>query len=53
MEKPDVEKKEHAMGFCINTTIVQGIFERACRWILGQVMDLIYFTWIFSLVLVE
>jgi len=41
------------MGFLISTTIVQGIFERACMWSLGRVMDLIYFTWSFSLVLAK
>jgi hypothetical protein len=53
MEEPNVDEKEQAMGFHSNTTIVQGISERACRQILGQVMDLNYLTWIFSLVLVE
>jgi len=53
MEKPNVDEKEKAMGFCIGTTIVQGIFEGACRQILGQVMDLNCLTWIFILVLAE
>jgi hypothetical protein len=41
------------MGFHTSTTIVQGIYEGAYRQILGQVMDLNYPTWIFSLVLAK
>jgi hypothetical protein len=41
------------MGFHINTIIVQGIFKRAHRRILGQIMDFTYFTWIFNLVLAK
>jgi hypothetical protein len=41
------------MGFHISTIVVQGIYERAYRRILGQVMDLKCLTWIFSLVLVK
>jgi hypothetical protein len=51
MEKPNVNEKEQAMKFCIDTIAVQGIFEGACKWILGQVMDFNCLTWIFSLVL--
>jgi hypothetical protein len=51
MEKPNVDERERAMGFHIGTTTMQGIFKIACRRILGQVMDLNCFTWIFSLVL--
>jgi hypothetical protein len=51
MEKPNVDEREHAMGFCIGTTIVQGISEGARKQILGQVMDLNCLTWIFILVL--
>jgi hypothetical protein len=53
MEEPNVDEKEQAMGFHIGTTIVQGSSKGACRWILGQVMDLNCLTWIFLLVLVE
>ncbi len=50
MEEPNVDEKERAMRFHISTTPMQSIFEVTRRWILGQVMDLNYFTWIFSLV---
>ncbi len=40
MEKPNVNEREHAMGFHISTIVVQGIYEGAYRRILGQVMDL-------------
>ncbi len=53
MEEPNVDEKEQAMGFHISTTTMQGIFEGAHRWILGQVMDFNCPTWIFSLVLVK
>jgi hypothetical protein len=53
MEEPNVDEQEQTMGFCISTTIVQGIFEGACRQILGQVMDFTYLTWIFNLCWVE
>jgi hypothetical protein len=53
MEKPNVNEKEQAMGFCINTTTMQGISKRACSWIFEQVMDLNYLTWISNLVLAE
>jgi hypothetical protein len=49
MEEPNVDERKQATGFHIGTTIVQGIFEGAHRRILGQVMDLTYFTWIFNL----
>jgi hypothetical protein len=52
MEEPNAHETERAMGFCISTTIVQGISKGTCRRILGQVMDLNYLTWIFNLVLV-
>jgi hypothetical protein len=51
MEKPNVDEKEQAMGFCTCTIVVQGIFKGTCRWILKQIMDLDYLTWIFNLVL--
>ncbi len=41
------------MGFRTSTIVVQSIFERVCRKILGQVMDLNYLTWIFNLVLAK
>jgi hypothetical protein len=53
MEKPNADEKEWTMGFRIGTIVVQGIFEGACRRILGQVMDLNCLTWIFSLVLAK
>ncbi len=40
MEEPNVDEKEHDMGFRTNTRVVQGIFEKVHKWILGQVMDL-------------
>ncbi len=53
MEEPNVDEKKHAMGFCISTIVVQGIFEGAYRRTLGQVMDFNCFTWIFNLVLAK
>jgi len=53
MEKPNVDEKEWAIGFCISTIVVQGISKKAHRWILGQVMDLNYLTWILNLVLTK
>jgi hypothetical protein len=41
------------MGLHTGTIVVENIFKRTCRWILGQVMDLNCFIWIFNLVLVE
>jgi hypothetical protein len=53
MEEPDLDEKEHAMGFRTGTTFVQDIFERAYRWVLGQVLGFNCLTWIFSLVLTK
>jgi hypothetical protein len=53
MEESNANEKEHAMGFHIGTITLQGIFKRIHRQILGQVRDLNYLTWIFSLALVE
>jgi hypothetical protein len=53
MEEPNANEKEQAMGFCISTIVVQGIFKGAYRRILGQVMDLNCLTWIFNLVLAK
>jgi hypothetical protein len=53
MEKLNADEREHAMVFRIGTTTVQGISEGTQRWILGQVMDLNFFTWIFNFILVE
>jgi hypothetical protein len=36
MEKPNVDEREWAMGFHINTTTVQGISKRTYKQILGQ-----------------
>jgi hypothetical protein len=48
LEKPIVNEREHAMGFCISTIVVQNIFKKTHRRILGQVMDLNGLTWIFQ-----
>ncbi len=53
MEKPNIDEREHAMGFHTGAIGVQGISEETHRQILGQVMDLNYLTWIFSFNLVE
>jgi hypothetical protein len=53
MEEPIAYEKERAMGFCINTILVQGISEGAYRQILGQVKDFNCLTWIFNLVLAK
>jgi hypothetical protein len=53
MEEPNANEQGRAMGFHIGTTIVQGISKGFRKWILGQVMDLTCFTWIFSLCWVE
>jgi len=53
MEKPNVNEREHAMGFHTDTTIVQGISEKIHKQNLGQVMDLNCLTWIFNFDLVE
>ncbi len=41
MEEPNADEKE-PMGFHISTTIELCLSKRACRQILGQVMDLNY-----------
>ncbi len=51
MGEPNVDEREQAMGFRIGTIIVQGISEKVCMQILGQVMDFNYFTWTFNLLL--
>jgi hypothetical protein len=38
MEEPNVDEKEQAMGFCIGTITMQGIFQKTHKLILGQVM---------------
>ncbi len=43
MEEPNVDEKEQAMGFHINTIVVISLSKGACKQILGQVMDLNYF----------
>jgi hypothetical protein len=53
MEKPNANEKEHAMGFRTNTTAMKGISKGTHSWILGQVMDFNYLTWIFSLILAK
>lgn len=53
MEELNVNEREWAMGFHINTTTMPNIFKGPCRQILGQVMDIDCFTWFFSLLLAE
>jgi hypothetical protein len=53
MEEPNANEREQAMGFCNGTIAMQGISKGAHRWILGQVMDFNYLTWIFNLVLAK
>jgi len=53
MEEPNADEKEWAMGFHTNITTMQGISKGTCRQILGQVLDLNYFTWIFNFILVK
>jgi len=43
MEEPNVDEKEQAMGFHINTIVVISLSKGAYKQILGQVMDLNYF----------
>jgi hypothetical protein len=49
MEEPNVDERKQPMGFCTSTTYYQGVHKQ----ILRQVMDLTYFTWIFSMCWVE
>jgi hypothetical protein len=49
MEKQSVNERVQIMGFHIGTTLVFGFLEGTCRQILGQVMNLNYFRWIFNL----
>ncbi len=53
MEKPNTNEKEWVMGFYSGTIVMQNISEGACRLILGQVVDVNCFTWIFSIILVK
>ncbi len=53
MEGLNVNEREWAMGFQINTITMPNIFEGTCRQILGQVIDIDCFTWLFGLVLIE
>jgi hypothetical protein len=48
-----VDEREQAMGFHINTIVVINLSKGACNQILGQVMDLNYFPWIFNLCLTK
>jgi len=45
MGQPNVNEWKQAMGFYTRMIDMFNIFERACKWILGQVKDLNYFTW--------
>jgi hypothetical protein len=47
MDEPNVDEKEEAMGFHINTIVVINLSKKACKQILGQVTNLNYFPWIF------
>ncbi len=49
MEKPNVDEQERTMGFHIATTTMQKLSKGTHRQILGQIMDIICFTWIFIL----
>jgi hypothetical protein len=53
MEKPNTNEKEWVMGFYSGTIVMQTISKGACRLILGQVVDVNCFTWIFSLISVK
>lgn len=53
MEKPNMDVQKQAMGFRTSTTYVLDILKKTRRQILGQVMGLNCFTWVFSLALVE
>ncbi len=51
--EPNVDEREHAMGFPIGVTSVPSISETSCRKVLGQAMDLNCLTWIISLGMAE
>ncbi len=51
--EPNVNEREHAMGFPIGVTSVPSIFEASRRQVLGQAMDLNCLTWTVSLGMVE
>ncbi len=51
MKEPNLDKEKQAMGFRINTVVVINLSEGVCKQILGHVMDLNYFPWIFNLCL--
>ncbi len=53
MKEPNVDKKEQVMGFHTNTIVVINLSKGAYKQILGQVMDLNYFPWIFNLCLTK
>ncbi len=53
MEELNVNEREWAMGFQINTITMPNIFEGACRQNLGQVIDIDCLTWLFGLVSIE
>jgi hypothetical protein len=46
---PNVDEKEWAMGFQINIIAMPSISKGIHRHILGKVVDLNFFTWIFNL----
>jgi hypothetical protein len=51
--EPNINEREHAMGFPIGVTSVPSIFEASRRQVLGQAMDLNCLTWTISLGMVE
>jgi hypothetical protein len=53
MEESNVIEWKQAMNFYTSIAIVPNISKGVCRQILGQVMDLNYFTRVLNLVLVE
>jgi hypothetical protein len=53
MKELNVDERDHMMNLCNNTTTMTNISKWICTWILGQVMDLNYFNWIFGLVVAK
>ncbi len=51
--QPNVDEREHAMGFPTGVTSVPSISETSRQQVLGQAMDLNYLTWIVSLGMAE
>jgi hypothetical protein len=53
MEELNTNEIKQTMNFHIYTIAMLGFYEGTHRLILGQVMDLNYFTWFFNLVLAK